>query len=218
MHAQKGPEELRVFVLVMVEGRGVRNRGVIKVLRVELRTVRLMVVGDGVSIWAARKVPKVGLSIALRMEVGDGVVTRMVVAKPLGAGQAFALNTVVERGAKWTAALVVQKDRLVCAYLMAVVDGASSKVATRAPRGARCIAKLTVVVNVVFSPGVQKGLKVVRRFVKPTVVENDAFMMVVGFVPKVFTEGPTFVSLTVAARGVLFLAVLRARVVGPTVA
>ena len=62
--AQKVLEEPQVSVLVMVEGRGVRNQGVVKVPRVELLTVRLTVVGGGVSISAALKVQKVGQNIA----------------------------------------------------------------------------------------------------------------------------------------------------------
>lgn len=50
MGAQKGLEEQRVFVSAMVEGRDARNRGVVKVLKAELHTVRLMAAEGGASI------------------------------------------------------------------------------------------------------------------------------------------------------------------------
>lgn len=50
MGAQKVLEEPQVFVSAMVEGRDARNRGVVKVRRAELHTVRLMAAGGGVSI------------------------------------------------------------------------------------------------------------------------------------------------------------------------
>lgn len=50
MGAQKALEELQVFVSAMVEGRDVRNRGVVKVRRAEPHTVRLMAAEGGASI------------------------------------------------------------------------------------------------------------------------------------------------------------------------
>lgn len=64
MGAQKALEEQRVFASAMVEGRDVRNWGVVKVLKAELLTVRLMAAGGGASISAALKVQKVGRNIA----------------------------------------------------------------------------------------------------------------------------------------------------------
>lgn len=176
----------------MVVARGVRNRDVIKVPRVELHIVRLMVVVGGVSISGAQKVLKVGRNIVLHMVVGDGVGIRLDAAKLLGANRVCVLNMAVERGVRSTVALVVQKDRWVCAYLMEEVGGASSKGVTRELREALCTAKLMVVENVVFSPVALRVLKVVPHFVKPTVEENDAFTTVVGFALKACTEGLIF--------------------------
>lgn len=138
--------------------------------------------------------------------------------KPLGENQDFVSSTVVESGVRWMAALVVPKDRLVCASLMAADGGASSKAVIKGPREALCTAKLMVVGNVVYLLAVPKVLKVAPRFVKPMVEESVASTTVAGFARKVCTEGPTFALLMAAARGVPSPVVPRAPAAGPIAA
>lgn len=157
---------------------------------------------------------KVGRSIALPTAVGDGVATHRGVVKPLGENQGFVLSTAEESGVRLTDVLVVLKDRLVCAFLTAAAGGASSKVVTRELKAAQCIVKLTVVGNAVCSPVVRKERKAVHHFVKHTAAESGVCTTAVGFALKAFTEERTFVSLTVAARGVQSPDVRKAHVAG----
>ena len=144
--------------------------------------------------------------------------TSLDVLKLLGANQDSASNMVVVKGVKWRDAHVVLKGKLDYAYLMGEVVGASFKGVIKEHKEALCIVKLMVVENVVFSPVVLKVLKVVLRYVKPTVAGKDVFMMEVGFVLKASTVGQTFALLMVAGKGVLLLVVLRVHVGGPIAA
>lgn len=110
------------------------------------------------------------------------------------------------------------KDRLVCVSLMAADGGASSKDVIKGLREALCTAKLMVVGNVVYLLAVPKVLKVAPHFVKPMAEESGASMTVAGFARKACTEGPTFVLLMAAARGVPSPVVPKAPVAGPIAA
>ena len=91
------------------------------------------------------------------------------------------------------------------ASLMEVGVAASSQTAKRVPKGAPCIARHTVVGNVVFLRVAQKVPKGARRCAKDMGEEGVASLTAVGSARRAYTEAQTFVLLMVVERGVSLL-------------
>lgn len=125
-----------------------------------------------------------------------------------------ASGMVGERGARWKAAHVVPRDRLVCASLMAVDDVVNSLAVLKVLKGVPCSVKHMAVEKDAYLQAALKVPKGVRLSAKGTVVENVACLTVVGYALKACTEVQISVSHMVEERGVLFQAVPRAPVAG----
>lgn len=202
-------EGLRVFVLVTEEGRDVRNSGATKALRAGQHTVRPMVEERGVSISGALKALKGRPTTALLMVEGDAVAIREAARRQLVASRGFASSTVEGRGVRWKDALVVQRGRSGCVSLMAVDVVANTPVVPRAPKEAQCTAKAMAVGRDAYLLDARKVQRGARLSAKLTVGENDAFLMVAGFVLKVYTEALISALLMAVERDVLFQAAPR---------
>lgn len=104
---------------------------------------------------------------------------------------------------RWKAALVVLKDKLVCAFLMVVDAVASMKRAQRVPKEVPCIVRPMGEGRDVYLLDAQKALKGVLLFARDMVGESAASLMGVGFAQKVYMGAQIFVLLMVVERGVL---------------
>lgn len=193
----------QVFVLGMGADRDAKSQVATRVQRAEQPTARLMAVEGGASTWVALKVPRGRLIYAYPMVVAEDVGFLGDVIRLQGGNLGFAFDMVEGSGAGLKAALEVLKDRLACAFLMAVDVVANIKVATRALRAVPCFARLMVVVSVAYLQDALKVLKVAHLCARDMVEESGASLMVVGSAQKVFTEAQTSVLLMVEERGVL---------------
>lgn len=202
-------EGLQVFVLATEVGRDVKNLGATKALRAGQHTVRPMVEGRGVSIWDALKALKGGPTTALPMVEADAVAIQEVARKQRVASQGFASSMVEGRGVRWKDALVAQRGRLACVYLMVVDVVANTLIVTRVPKEALCSAKAMAVERDAYLLAAPKALRGAHPSAKPTVGENDVYLMVVGSVLKVYMEAQISVLLMAVERDALFQAAPR---------
>lgn len=116
------------------------------------------------------------------------------------------------KGVRWKAALVVLKDRLVYASLMAVVAVASIMGVQKGRKGALCIARHMVVESVAYFKGAPRVLKEAHHYARDMVVGNAASLMVVGFAPRAYMEVLISVLPMVVERGVLWQAAQKVHV------
>ena len=152
------------------------------------------------------------------MVVAEDVGMQVGAARLHEASQAFALDMEGVRGVRLMAALVVLKDRLVCASLMGVDAVVSLRDAQRVHKGVPCIARHMVVESDAYlqvAPKVQKG---VLHCARDMVGVSAASLMVVGFAQRVSMEVQTFVLPMVVERDVLCQAAQRVHVAEQIVA
>lgn len=184
----KVQEEHQDCVLPMEVGRDVINLDAIKVLRAALRTVKPMVVVGGVRSLVVPKVQKEKQIIALLM-VEAAAVNILAVLRLPGVSLAGASSTVVGRGAQLKGAFGVLRERLDCAFLMVVGDGASIQIVARGHRAAHCTARGMVVARGASLMVAAKAQRVAHLCAKHTVVGSDACSKEVVSVQRVCT-GP----------------------------
>lgn len=103
------------------------------------------------------------------------------------------------------------KGKLAFAFPTVGAAAATSVVVPRGLRGAPCIVKHTVVESGACSLGAPKVLKGAHRYAKDMVEVSVAFMMVVGFALRVYTEARISASPTVVERGVVSQGAVRVR-------
>jgi hypothetical protein len=146
------------------------------------------------------------------MVVADDVDIQVGATKLHGASQAFALDMEGARGVRWKAALVVLKDKLVCASPMGVDAVVSTRNVPRVHKGAPYFARHMVVESVAYLQGAPKVRKGARHCARGMVGESAAYLMVVEFAQRVSMGARTSVLPMVVERDVLFQAAQRAHV------
>lgn len=152
------------------------------------------------------------------MVVAEDVGMQVGAAKLHEASQAFALDMEGVRGVRSMAALVVLKDRLVCASLMGADAVVSLMDAQRVRKGVPCIARHMVVESDAYLQVAPKAQKGVLHCARDMVGVSAASLMVVGFAQRVSMEVQTFVLPMVVERDVLCQAAQKVHVAEQIVA
>jgi hypothetical protein len=205
---ERVPEVLPAVVFHMVEAEGVRKQAVTRELRAERCTARPMGVDAAVNSLVAQKVQKVAQISVLPMVAGGDAVVRVVLGLP-EENLVCASDMVGVRDARKKIAQRVQKVYLVSAFLMEVVGDANSQDAPRGHKGAPCYVRHMVGGNAALLQDAPRVLKGALLFVKATEEEKGVPSNVVGFVVRVYMEGPTSASHMGVERGVLYLSAQR---------
>lgn len=137
------------------------------------------------------------------MVVAKDVVIQVDVPRLHEENQDFVSDMGEGKGVRWMAALVVLKDRLVCASRMEVVAVASTRRVQREHKGALCTARHMVVESVAYFKGAPRVPKEAHHSARDMVGGSAVSLMVVGFALRAYMEALISVLLMVAERGVL---------------
>jgi hypothetical protein len=173
-------------VLPMEVGRDVINLDAIKEPRAALHTAKPTVAVVGVRNLVVPKAQKEKQIIALLM-VEAAAANILAVLKLPGVSLGGASSMVVGRGVWLKVAFGVRRGRLDCAFLMAVVDGASIQIVARGHRAAHCTARDMVVARGASSMVAAKAQRVAHLCAKHMVAGSGACLKEVVSVQKVCT-------------------------------